>query len=254
LIGGENNGWAVANTTLANERAGLGSGGGSGAGGAVLPGTVGGALDRRCGDFVGPEAGAKRNGASKRKQRAGSHVRPESGKAGTGAEGEEQAMLRALSGGTKLLVDLAKSNGTSADPQTRQGLARLYSWGELGRFNGLRLKAVKAGGGDIPGMPNISKLSMSHIMRLSRDLGLQISGAAGMLHGYNQRARDSVVAVTGYPLVAFVTEMALFAQAPPIYGGTDQIQRNIIGERVLGFPKEPNDDRTTPFAELPKNV
>ena len=41
LIGGENNGWAVANTTLANERAGLGSGGGSGAGGAALPGTVG---------------------------------------------------------------------------------------------------------------------------------------------------------------------------------------------------------------------
>ena len=33
--------------------------------------------------------------------------------------------------------------------------------------------------------------------------------------------------------------MALFAQGPPIYGGTDQVQRNIIGERVLGLPKEP---------------
>ena len=58
---------------------------------------------------------------------------------------------------------------------------------------------------------------------------------------------------TGLPKAAYVTEMALFAQAPPIYGGTDQIQRNIIGERVLGLPKEPNNDKVTPFKELPRN-
>jgi alkylation response protein AidB-like acyl-CoA dehydrogenase len=237
LIGGENNGWAVANTTLANERAGLGSGGGSGAGGAALPGTVGGALDGRAGDFASVKGGKTSNGSAKSKKGGG-----------------DAAMVQALAGGTKLLVDLAKSNGTSVDPKVRQGLAQLYTWGELGRFNGLRLKAAKASGSDIPGMPNISKLSMSHIMRLSRDLGLQISGAAGMLHGYNQKDREAVAVATGNPLVGFVTEMAMFAQAPSIYGGTDQVQRNIIGERVLGLPKEPNNDRTTPFSELPKNV
>ena len=64
------------------------------------------------------------------------------------------------------------------------------------------------------------------------------------------------------PAVAFlaseeagwITGQALYAQAPPIYGGTDQIQRNIIGERVLGLPKEPGDFKTTPFSELPKNA
>ena len=50
----------------------------------------------------------------------------------------------------------------------------LYILGEIGRYGGLRLKAVKASGGDIPGMANLSKLAMSEMMRLTRDLGLRI--------------------------------------------------------------------------------
>jgi alkylation response protein AidB-like acyl-CoA dehydrogenase len=126
--------------------------------------------------------------------------------------------------------------------------------GELGRFNGLRLKAVKEQGGDIPGMPNVSKLSMSQIVRLTRDLGLRILGPAGMLHAYEADEKASLMQATGDPFGGSVTEMALFAPAPPIYGGTDQVQRNIIGERVLGLPKEPNNDRVTPFSQLPKNA
>src|SRR5205085_1652453 len=112
--------------------------------------------------------------------------------------------------------------------------------GEIGRMSSLRLKAMKQAGGDIPGMGNISKLMMSEMMRLTRDLGLRIVGPAGMLHGYDGRARAKLEEATGNPFLAMVTEMALFAQAPSIYGGTDQVQRNIIGERVLGLPKEPN--------------
>ncbi len=226
VIGGVNQGWAVANTTLANERAGLGSGGGNGAGGIAQPGTVVGDLGRRAGDFV----------------RAG------------GGRRSESSSLRAMRGGAGVLIDLARALGRVDDPLVRQGLARLYTWGELGRFNSLRLKAAKEAGSDVPGMPNIAKLSMSHIMRLSRDLGLQIAGPTGTLHGYDDEQRATLGSDVVHPLVNLVTEMALLAQAPPIYGGTDQIQRNILGERVLGLPKEPNNDRTTPFSALPKNA
>jgi len=60
-------------------------------------------------------------------------------------------------------------------------------------------------------------------------------------------------AATGDALAELMTELALFSPGPSIYGGTDQIQRNIIGERVLGLPKEPNNDRVTPWRDLPKN-
>jgi alkylation response protein AidB-like acyl-CoA dehydrogenase len=233
LIGGVNNGWAAANTTLMNERAGLGSGGGNAAGGGMAqPGTVMGALPKRVGDFVAPKDGKGK------------------GRQGGGAGGA----LGAMRGGPGMLIALAQSKGVNKDAGIRQDLARLYTLGELGRFNGLRVKAVKEAGGDIPGMPNVAKLSMSQIVRLTRDLGLRISGPSGMLHAYDSDDKAALVHATGDPFAGSVSEMALFAQAPPIYGGTDQVQRNIIGERVLGLPKEPNNDRVTPFSELPKNA
>jgi alkylation response protein AidB-like acyl-CoA dehydrogenase len=94
---------------------------------------------------------------------------------------------------------------------------------------------------------------MSQILRLARDLGLRILGPYGTLHGYTGESRQALEAVTGAPANGMVTEMALFTQAPSIYGGTDEIQHNIIGERVLGLPKEPSNDRTTAFKDLPKN-
>jgi alkylation response protein AidB-like acyl-CoA dehydrogenase len=228
VIGTEGQGWAVANTTLMNERAGLGSGGGSAAGGLALPGSVAGDLHRRAGDLVPPGAG--------------SDARP------GGAGG------LALRAGAGMLIELARRTGKSADPTVRQDLARLYTLGELGRFNAVRLKAAKERGGDIPGLPNVAKLSMSQMMVLARDLGLRIAGPAGMLHAYDEGDRPALRSLPGRGLVAAVTETALLSPAPSIYGGTDQIQRNIIGERVLGLPKEPGHDRAVPFSELPKNV
>ena len=224
VIGEVNNGWAATNTTLAHERAGLGSGGGGGGSG-LTPGTVAKMLDKRAGDYAPDPAKAKTAGQGPR-QRAGSSI----------------------------MTDLATMVGKNTDPVIRQDLVRLHIMNRLGQMNTDRLKAAKQAGKDIPGMANIAKLSMSDLMRLTRDLGLRLMGPAGTLHGYTAEQTAALNEATGNPMLPFVTGQALYAQAPPIYGGTDQIQRNIIGERVLGLPKEPGDFKTTPFNELPKNA
>ena len=222
VIGGTNNGWAVANTTLAFERQGL-SAGGQGHAALALPGTIAGDLPKRAGDFV-----RARN--------------PGSGGAGVMVAGAE-----------RLFTDLARERGKLGDPSIRQQLMRLHTLTEIARFTNLRAKAERARGGELPGVGNLGKLAMSDLVRTGRDLGLAILGPLGTLHGYDAQERNDLDAATGEPRIAYVTEMALFAQAPPIYGGTDQVQRNIIGERVLGLPKEPSDERTKPWSELPRN-
>jgi len=76
--------------------------------------------------------------------------------------------------------------------------------------------------------------------------------ALGMLHGYNEADKRRLL--SDGDRCRCRHRHGADRQAPPIYGGTDQVQRNVIGERVLGLPKEPNNDRVTPFSELPKNA
>ena len=221
MIGDLNNGWAVANTTLNFERAGLGSGGGHG-GSTAIAGQIAGDLHKRAGDFIGTRRGG-----------------------GGGAQ---------FAGAVGMLTKLAQATGAAADPTVRQELMKLHTLQEIGRYNNLRVKAERAKGRDIPGMPNISKLSMSDMMRLQRDLGMRLAGPSGTLHSYDSAGREVLNAATGNPMLALITEMALFAQAPPIYGGTDQVQKNILGERVLGLPKDAGIDAKSPFSQLPKNT
>ncbi len=222
-IGGLGEGWKVANSTLSFERAGLGAGGGSQAGGLALPGTKALDLDKRAGDFL-----------------TGS-VRGEPG----------PSMIAQTTG---MLIELAKSNGKVNSPLVRQALAELHTLNEIARYTNLRQKALKVSGLDVPGIGNIAKLSMSDILRKTRDLGLELLGPRGTVHAYDKDARKVLDEVVPNAFATIITELSLFAQGPSIYGGTDEIQHNIIGERVLGLPKEPNNDKTMPFSSLPKNA
>ncbi len=226
-IGELNNGWKVANTTLMHERSGMGAGGGGAAGYfGARAGTKPGHLDKRAGDFV--QKPTRRRSAPK----------PAGGKPQSPAQ---------------QLIDLAKEFGKNSDPVVRQDLAKLHIYRELSRLTTERHKQTRASGGDIPGVANFGKLHMAHSIRLSRDLGMQILGPRGLLHSHEAEGREMLAHEPGGESANAVTAATLGAQALPIYGGTDQIQMNIIGERVLGLPKDPGDLANVPFKDLPRN-
>ena len=237
-IGDVNNGWAVANTTLFHERSGMGARGGLGGATkfvirAARAGTVAGDLDKRVGDFVSLREDI-----------------PAKAKAKTAPASDGPKPVRS---GAAAYINLARAVGKDKDPNVRQRLAQLHILTAIAGYTTERHKAVRAQGGDIPGVPNFSKLGTANMLRLQRDLGMELLGARGMLHSYTDEGNAELVKLAGGTLPLQFTSQALGAQALPIFGGTDQIQRNIIGERVLGLPKEPGDLSNLPFNQLPKN-
>jgi alkylation response protein AidB-like acyl-CoA dehydrogenase len=152
------------------------------------------------------------------------------------ASGEQQATASAVS--PRAVSDLAAEFGKASDPVSRQALMGYHTAREVHRLNLDRARAA-ASAGKKPG-PEVStaKLSTSALAHGARDLTLGLEGAYGMLAGDDA------------PRGGKYQQIGLRAHASSIAGGSDEIQRNIIGERVLGLPKEPQVDRDVPFNEL----
>ena len=133
---------------------------------------------------------------------------------------------------------LARQMGVDQDPVIRQGLARMASLYEITRYLGFRVQTA-ASQGRTPGPESsIMKLHISRLYAEAGDLYQQMMGAAGMLW------HDDA------PYGGFFQGVFLAQWAPRIGGGTDQIQRNVVGERVLGLPGEIRSDKDVPFRDL----
>jgi alkylation response protein AidB-like acyl-CoA dehydrogenase len=200
LIGGLGNGWKVATTMLGHERR-MAATGSSRSLLTVEAGPLAGNLDRRVGEII--------------------------------AEAAERARQRpaAMVNSAKYLIGLAQKMGCSRDAMLRDELARYYCRGEVYRLTNLRARANAAAGRTPGPEASLAKLGLSGMARASRDLGLRIVGAGGMLVGPD--------ALSG----GRVQFAALSSPGVSLGGGTDEIQHNVIGERALGLPREPGTSK-----------
>ncbi|CAB4718341.1 unannotated protein [freshwater metagenome] len=146
----------------------------------------------------------------------------------------------------RLMVEKATENGKINDPAIRQGLALYYSKIQIMRINGLRsLTATVSGKRDmgVTVLGATNKMFWSETHKAAMELALEIWGAEAMLSTSGPQSGSWPAALRGegrptYPVSLMISSF-FFSRSETIWGGTSQIQRNIVGEKVLGLPREP---------------
>ena len=173
--------------------------------------------------------------------------------AGAAAERAARARAAGRTSISDLILSAAAALAETSDPVLRQRLAQLRAKETLNGYlarsgpgaqaQGARGPSGAAAGGGRPerrpsSQGSLVKLARSQLTREGRDTGMAVLGAQGML-----TSPDT-------PGGGEIQHRALSAAGSSIAGGTDEIQRGIVGERVLGLPKEPRTDRDVPFKDL----
>jgi alkylation response protein AidB-like acyl-CoA dehydrogenase len=147
----------------------------------------------------------------------------------------------------RLLVEAATEKGVIDDPLIRQRLMEYYSQDPdpEDQRPAQPVGDAVSGGGDMGtiALGATNKMFWSEMHKAAMELAVDIYGAEGMLidtgpesGGWPGAARDK--RREGYPVSPMMSSF-FFSRSETIWGGTSQIQRNIVGERVLGLPKEP---------------
>jgi alkylation response protein AidB-like acyl-CoA dehydrogenase len=140
------------------------------------------------------------------------------------------------------LIRRAKANGQWDEPVLRQKLIQLAIEGRVNKITNLRAAAARTGGKRPGPEGSITKLFQAEYNKRLQCVAMEMLGASAT-------AWSTADAATGSSVRGF-----LRSRANTIEGGTSEIMRNILGERVLGLPKEPANDRDIPWSEIPRGV
>jgi alkylation response protein AidB-like acyl-CoA dehydrogenase len=143
--------------------------------------------------------------------------------------------------GTREIAELARQLGRTDDAVLRQEIARVHAREMVQRWTVYRVRTATAKG-QLPGPEAmILKLLNSHQVEHVGSVLMSLLGAQGML--WHDDAPDA----------GFWQDMFLMQWSSRIGGGTEDINRNILGERVLGLPREPDPLKGLPWKDLPKS-
>jgi alkylation response protein AidB-like acyl-CoA dehydrogenase len=145
-------------------------------------------------------------------------------------------------GRVDLIVKRAKETGRFDDPVVRQEIAKLLTMSKAAEWTARRARAAQEKGRPQGPEGSLGKLASSIIARAAARVHTQLTGADALLTG-----DDS-------PMGGVIAEILVSVPATSIAGGTDEIQHNIIAERVLAMPKEHSVDTGKPYRDVPRNT
>ncbi|MFT5392295.1 MAG: alkylation response protein AidB-like acyl-CoA dehydrogenase, partial [Gammaproteobacteria bacterium] len=141
-----------------------------------------------------------------------------------------------------LILPRARETGKINDPAVRQEIARLFTLDKSAEFMARRARAAQDSGKSQGPEGSLGKLCATRRARMCATVHTMISATDVMLTG-----EDS-------PMDGMIAEIFVSTPAQSIAGGTDEIQRNIISERVLHMPKEARTDTAGPFRDVKRNI
>jgi alkylation response protein AidB-like acyl-CoA dehydrogenase len=159
--------------------------------------------------------------------------------------GNEASFIGGSGGGRRTsdrLIDLARLYGRQGDPVVRQELVRAYSRERIVGLMGRRMRDIARRGGPSPFDPALMKVFVTDSKVHTGQVATAIAGPAGMA----AMADDDQVS-------RWVQAEVINRFTISIGGGTTEVQKNNLGERSLGLPREPRSDKDVPWKDVPRS-